>query len=255
MIALPPFNAIGFGVPADSEGVRARSRASSDRALATLGALPEAIAQTLPMMAERRMVMVRDLAPLPADEAPALLAYFAKPNPSTVLVAREAASIDLLTDGRLQLGLGAGSLRSEYDQAGLGFDRGGTRVERLTERRVARDAGALQHLEKLALDQLDAPHDALGAAGRASRPERPVQVVEHRDEIAEQRLVGVADGLVPLPLRPPLEILRVREGPQQPILLLLDLLLQLLDRLRRTLRRRIGLERLTVTNVRLVHNV
>ena len=93
------------------------------------------------------------------------------------------------------------------------------------------------------------------AAGRASRPERPVQVVEHRDEIAEQRLVGVADGLVPLPLRPPLEILRVREGPQQPILLLLDLLLQLLDRLRRTLRRRIGLERLTVTNVRLVHNV
>lgn len=45
------------------------------------------IAQTLPMMAERRMVMIRDLAPLPADEAPALLDYFAKPNPSTVLVA------------------------------------------------------------------------------------------------------------------------------------------------------------------------
>jgi len=41
-----------------------------------------------------------------------------------VLVAREAASVDLLTDGRLQLGLGAGSIQSEYDQAGLGFDRG-----------------------------------------------------------------------------------------------------------------------------------
>src|SRR5260370_20717342 len=50
-----------------------------------------------------------------------------------VLVAREAATVDLLTDGRLQLGLGAGSLKSEYDQAGLGFDRGGTRVERLAE--------------------------------------------------------------------------------------------------------------------------
>src|SRR6202158_4150309 len=50
-----------------------------------------------------------------------------------VLVAREAATVDLLTDGRLQLGLGAGSLRSEYDQAGLDFDRGGTRVERLSE--------------------------------------------------------------------------------------------------------------------------
>ncbi len=50
-----------------------------------------------------------------------------------VLVAREAAAIDLLTDGRLQLGLGAGSIQAEYEQAGLGFDRGRTRVERLAE--------------------------------------------------------------------------------------------------------------------------
>jgi probable F420-dependent oxidoreductase len=50
-----------------------------------------------------------------------------------VLVAREAATVDLLTDGRFQLGLGAGHMQSEYDQAGLHFDAGGTRVERLTE--------------------------------------------------------------------------------------------------------------------------
>jgi probable F420-dependent oxidoreductase len=50
-----------------------------------------------------------------------------------VLVARESAAVDLLTDGRLQLGLGAGSIQSEYDQAGLSFDRGAARVERLTE--------------------------------------------------------------------------------------------------------------------------
>jgi probable F420-dependent oxidoreductase len=50
-----------------------------------------------------------------------------------VLVAREAAAVDLLTDGRLQLGLGAGSIQSEYDQAGLAFDRGSIRVERLAE--------------------------------------------------------------------------------------------------------------------------
>jgi probable F420-dependent oxidoreductase len=50
-----------------------------------------------------------------------------------VLVAREAATVDLLTDGRLQLGLGAGSIQSEYDQAGLRFDTGATRVERLAE--------------------------------------------------------------------------------------------------------------------------
>jgi probable F420-dependent oxidoreductase len=50
-----------------------------------------------------------------------------------VLLAREAAAVDIMTDGRLQLGLGAGSIRSEYDQTGLVFDRGATRVERLSE--------------------------------------------------------------------------------------------------------------------------
>jgi probable F420-dependent oxidoreductase len=50
-----------------------------------------------------------------------------------VLVAREAATVDLLTDGRLQLGLGAGSIKSEYDEAGLRFDPGKIRVERLAE--------------------------------------------------------------------------------------------------------------------------
>src|SRR5499433_233613 len=50
-----------------------------------------------------------------------------------VLLAREAATMDLLTDGRLELGLGAGYMKVEYDQAGLRFDRGGVRVERLAE--------------------------------------------------------------------------------------------------------------------------
>jgi probable F420-dependent oxidoreductase len=50
-----------------------------------------------------------------------------------VLVAREAATIDRLTDGRLQLGLGAGHMKSEYDEAGLAYDAGATRVERLAE--------------------------------------------------------------------------------------------------------------------------
>jgi probable F420-dependent oxidoreductase len=50
-----------------------------------------------------------------------------------VLVAREAATADLLTDGRLQIGLGAGHMKSEYDEAGLRFDAGGARVERLGE--------------------------------------------------------------------------------------------------------------------------
>src|SRR5437016_11662857 len=50
-----------------------------------------------------------------------------------VLVAREAATLDVLSGGRLELGLGAGHMRSEYEQAGLDFDPGAMRVERLAE--------------------------------------------------------------------------------------------------------------------------
>jgi probable F420-dependent oxidoreductase len=50
-----------------------------------------------------------------------------------VLLAREAATLDWLSDGRFELGLGAGYVKAEYDEAGLRFERGGVRVERLTE--------------------------------------------------------------------------------------------------------------------------
>jgi len=49
------------------------------------------------------------------------------------LLAQEVATIDLLTDGRFEFGLGAGWLKSEYDAAGLPFDDGATRVERMAE--------------------------------------------------------------------------------------------------------------------------
>jgi DNA polymerase-3 subunit delta len=51
------------------------------------GAQIVALAQTLPMMAKYRMVFVRDLGLLPADEAEPVINYLGKPNPSTVLVA------------------------------------------------------------------------------------------------------------------------------------------------------------------------
>ena len=50
-----------------------------------------------------------------------------------VLLAREAATLDVLSGGRFELGLGAGYVKAEYDEAGLRFDRGGVRVERLAE--------------------------------------------------------------------------------------------------------------------------
>src|SRR5438105_4408116 len=48
-----------------------------------------------------------------------------------VLLAREAATLDLLSHGRFELGLGAGHMESEYQEAGIPFDRGRVRVEDL----------------------------------------------------------------------------------------------------------------------------
>ncbi len=50
-----------------------------------------------------------------------------------VVVAKEAATIDLLSDGRFDLGLGAGWLAADYDQAGLPYDSPGRRIERMEE--------------------------------------------------------------------------------------------------------------------------
>lgn len=49
------------------------------------------------------------------------------------VLAKEAATLDLFSEGRLELGLGAGWLRNEYEAAGIPFDAAGTRIERLAE--------------------------------------------------------------------------------------------------------------------------
>lgn len=48
-------------------------------------------------------------------------------------VARETVTTAALSGGRFELGLGAGHMKSEYDAAGLRFDPGGVRVDRLIE--------------------------------------------------------------------------------------------------------------------------
>jgi probable F420-dependent oxidoreductase len=50
-----------------------------------------------------------------------------------VFLAKEAATLDLLSEGRLELGLGAGWMRDDYDQSGIAYDSPAVRVDRMRE--------------------------------------------------------------------------------------------------------------------------
>jgi len=49
------------------------------------------------------------------------------------ILAKEAATLDLLSEGRLEFGIGAGWMRTDYDALGIAYDSPGTRIERLRE--------------------------------------------------------------------------------------------------------------------------
>jgi len=50
-----------------------------------------------------------------------------------VVIAKEAATIDVLSGGRFELGLGAGWMTTDYENTGIAFDRAGTRIDRMGE--------------------------------------------------------------------------------------------------------------------------
>jgi probable F420-dependent oxidoreductase len=49
------------------------------------------------------------------------------------VLAKELATLDVLSGGRLEVGLGAGWMRAEYESAGLRYDRDSIRIARLEE--------------------------------------------------------------------------------------------------------------------------
>jgi probable F420-dependent oxidoreductase len=80
-------------------------------------------------------------APIPALAAVAVatsrpritMAVLANDFRHPVVLAKEAATLDVLSGGRLDLGLGAGWREEEFRQAGIPFDRPSVRIARLVE--------------------------------------------------------------------------------------------------------------------------
>jgi probable F420-dependent oxidoreductase len=92
---------------------------------------------------------------------------FANDYRHPVVLAKEAATLDLLSDGRFELGIGAGWMTADYEQAGIPLDAAGVRVDRLVE-----SVTILKGL--LAGDTVDFDGDHYRIAGLTGTP-KPVQ--------------------------------------------------------------------------------
>lgn len=50
-----------------------------------------------------------------------------------VVLAKDMATLDVLSDGRMEFGIGAGWMRTDYEAAGMSYDRPGERIDRMVE--------------------------------------------------------------------------------------------------------------------------
>ena len=50
-----------------------------------------------------------------------------------LMLAKDMATLDVISGGRLEFGLGAGWMRTDYDASGMPYDRPGLRIERMVE--------------------------------------------------------------------------------------------------------------------------
>ncbi len=81
------------------------------------------------------------LAPMPALTAAAMATthlrigalVFDNDYKHPVVMAKEVATLDLLSGGRVEFGLGAGWMNTDYEQSGIPHDRAGVRIDRMEE--------------------------------------------------------------------------------------------------------------------------
>jgi len=122
-----------------------------------------------------------------------------------VMLAKEIATLDVLSGGRVELGLGAGFSQAEYAGAGLQFDPPGVRVDRLEESiRVLKGLFAEgpftfsgKHYALTSLDSypkpLQRPHPPIliGAAGK-----RMLSIAAREADIIGFQTVSTAHGVM-----------------------------------------------------------
>jgi probable F420-dependent oxidoreductase len=116
------------------------------------------------------------------------------PQRQTVLVAKQAADLDRLTQGKLRLGVGIGWNPVEFTALGMNF---GTRARRFEEQITL-----LRRLWTEPVVTFEGAFDRVQAAGLNPRPvQQPIPIwIGASAEAAVKRATRIADGF--LPLRP-----------------------------------------------------
>lgn len=117
------------------------------------------------------------------------------------IVAHEAASLHLLSDGRFDLGIGAGWYQPEYEAAGIPFDGAGTRISRLEESlgiikgllsgTPVRHSSDFYRIDGLDLDVLPVPRSSPRLVVGAGGPRMLRLAARHADVV----------GLLPAPIK------------------------------------------------------
>jgi probable F420-dependent oxidoreductase len=111
------------------------------------------------------------------------------PQRQTVLVARQAADVDLLSGGRLRLGVGIGWNPVEYEALDVEFRRRGARLEEQVE--------LLRRLWSEPVVDFTGRFHRVDRAALVPRPSRPVPVwMGGFSEPALERAARIADGFV-----------------------------------------------------------
>ena len=113
------------------------------------------------------------------------------PQRQTALVAKQAAEVDILTGGKLRLGVGIGWNAVEYEGLGMDFHNRGRRARRADRRHASAVDRADRHLRR--------PVHSITAAGLNPLPvQRPIPIwIGASAEAAIKRAAETADGYFP----------------------------------------------------------